>query len=167
MNFRIFIALAPFSALMLGACADPGSFPSLAPRPYEKGGAVPAAPVETIKPSDPALLDRLNAAVARAEAGQGAYATALASARSATAAGAGQSGSEAWIEAQMAVSRLERTREAAQGALADLDQEKRVMLFGPPSADLPAMEAAMARVSAIDGEQLAAVTALVRRLQGR
>jgi hypothetical protein len=166
MNFRIFIALAPFSALLLGACADPGSFPSLAPRPYEKGGTAPVAPAEAIKASDPALLARLNASVARAEAGQGAFATALDAAHSAMA-GAGPRGSEAWIEAQMAVSRLERTREAAQGALADLDQEKRVMLFGPPSPDLPALEAAMARVSAIDGEQLAAVTALVRRLEGR
>ena len=167
MNFRIFIALAPFSALLLGACADPGSFPSLAPRPYEKGGTAPVAPAEAIKASDPALLARLSAAVTRAEAGQGAFATALDAARKATAASNGQQASEAWIEAQMAVSRLERTREAAQGALADLDQEKRVMLFGPPSADLPALEAAMARVSAIDGEQLAAVTVLVRRLQGR
>jgi hypothetical protein len=62
----------------------------------------------------------------------------------------------------MAISRLERTREPVQSALADIDSIMRGLLLGPPSADRAAVEAAMARVGAIDAAQLAAMQRLIR-----
>ncbi len=154
-----FLPLLP--ALLLAACAAPGTYPSLAPRPYEKAAPQmpPALPPAV---SDAGLLAQVEGAVARAEAGQGAFDAALGLADRSVAASDRRRGSESWIGAQMAISRLERTREPVQTALADLDSIMRGLLLGPPSADRAAVEAAMARVGAIDAAQLAAVQRLIR-----
>jgi hypothetical protein len=112
--------------------------------------------------SDPGLIGQVDGAVARAEAGVGAFNAALGLADKAVAASDGRRGSEAWISAQMAISRLERTREPVQAALADLDAMLRGVLLAPASADRSAVESAMRKVDAIDQAQLAAVQRLIR-----
>ncbi len=150
--------------LMLAGCAARGEYPSLAPRPVElaSGPAAPAA-LAPLAPSDPARIARLAAIMARAQAGSRAFAD-LQQAVSTSAAAAGGLGSESWINAQMALSRLERTREAIQTGLVELDAEKRVMLEGPASADRIDLEATIAAVTALDAAQAAVVRGLIAQI---
>ncbi|QPQ55378.1 hypothetical protein IC614_01845 [Allosphingosinicella flava] len=71
--------------------------------------------------SDPALRQEAGALVARAGAGQRAFDNAMPAAERA-AAQAGASGSESWIAAQQAISRLEAARAQTVEALALLDR---------------------------------------------
>ncbi len=156
------------AALMLGGCANQGDFPTLAPRAIEQRPAEAATPAvpPVAAVSNPATLARVQAAVAKAQAGVPAFNEALATAR--TAAGrAGGYASDGWVTAQVAIARLERTREPTQVALIDLTEEQRVVLFGPPSADRGAVEAAMAEVSRIDAGQSAAMNALLASVKRR
>ena len=154
-----FLPLLP--ALLLASCAAPGTYPSLAPRPYEKAAPQTAPPAPPAV-SDAGLIAQVDGAVARAEAGQGAFDAALALADKAVAASDRRRGSESWIAAQMSISRLERTREPIQVALADLDAIMRGLLLGPPSADRAAVEAAMAKMGTMDAAQLNALQRLIR-----
>ncbi len=151
-------------ALSVSACAARGAYPSLAPRPIElQNGQAnsPAPPAPTA--TDPARVARISAIVARAEGNGSAFSSARAEAERSVAA-SGARGSESWIAAQMAVSRLERTREATQEALAELDGEKRRILSGPASADQAALDAAIARVMAIETAQADAARSLLARI---
>jgi hypothetical protein len=150
---------------LLGACAQSGSFPSLAPRAAERAAAAPTAggqaAAEPAPPAaDPALATRLDQLVAAARQGQQAFAAALASAEGVIArAGAPQS--ESWIEAQVALSRLEAARSPSVVAQADLDAlvRERNRAGAPPSeADAAAIAAAAEQISALvaaQNEQLA------------
>lgn len=111
------------AALLLAAtagCATGGEFPSLAPRPVEQLSM--EEPIKTDPPvaPDPRLISRANALLAQARAGdtefEQAYSAALPAVRS-----AGQAGSDGWVRAQEAISRVEAARIATTGALADLD----------------------------------------------
>jgi hypothetical protein len=113
------------SALALGlvaaGCAPAGPYPSLQPRPIEKAMAdseeqAPAPPL----PDDAGLPARIEALVAQARRGDADYRAALPAARDA-AGMAGPSGSDGWVQAQQALSRLEAARATTAGALADLD----------------------------------------------
>lgn len=109
------------SLLTLPGCASKAPFPSLAPRAVERlsmDEPVRAAPVVARDADLGAVVDSL-----RAEALRGAreFEAALPAAR-ARAAAAGGAGSESWIEAQQAVSRLEAARKLTLSALAELDR---------------------------------------------
>lgn len=158
---------ALFLLFSLSACASRGDFPSLSPRPFETRTVVAPAPPPEIAPSNAATASRIAASVAKAEAGQAAFDTALSSARKLVGVSSRQVGSESWIAAQMAVSRLERTREPVQSALAELDGEIKALLMGPPSTDRTALEEALARVGALDQAQQQAIAPLLSALSPR
>jgi hypothetical protein len=116
------LALAAALALAsLSACARPGDFPSLAPRPIEKALAESEEePAPQPPADDPQLPARLDAFVQAGRRGQAAFEAALPAARAAVAR-AGAPGSDSWVEAQQALSRVEAGRAAVAGALSDLN----------------------------------------------
>ena len=151
---------------LLSGCSAKGEFPSLAPRAFERPASTtaPVAPPAALAPSDGARLARLAASVQKAEASMAGFNAALVPAQQAVAGNDKQRGSERWIAAQMAVSRLERTRLEAEAALAEIDSEKRLLLLGPASEDLATLEVAWTRASAINSVQLSAVRSLLDQL---
>lgn len=124
------------ATVLLSACASQGSFPSLAPRAAERGQAggsapalCPGAEAPAVEPvaqapappaSDPGLRSRITDLLAQARAGQTEFASLLPEARAAIGRG-GAAESEAWIEAQQQLSRLEAARARTVEALAELD----------------------------------------------
>ena len=153
---------------LLTGCAASGSFPSLAPRPIEQAAAAQPAttPMVVIAPSDPARVARVRALVEKAQAAVPDFNTALAAAQQAVGGGKA-AGSDGWIAAQVAVSRLERTREPIGTVLSELTVEQRTLLMGPESDDRAMLEAAFAQVSTLDQQQGDAVRGLIAKLGGR
>lgn len=108
--------------LLAAGCAAPGPYPSLAPRPAEKAYAEDAEERKpTPQPDDPALAAEVDRLLAAGTAGAAEFDRALPAAQSA-AGRAGGAGSESWIEAQQALSRLESARARTTAAVADLDR---------------------------------------------
>lgn len=108
--------------LAAAGCAAPGPYPSLAPRPAEKAYADDTDERRpTPQPDDPALAAEIERLAAEARAGAAAFDSALPAAQAAAAASGG-AGSDSWIEAQQALSRLESARAQTTAALADLDR---------------------------------------------
>jgi hypothetical protein len=152
-------------AAALPGCAASGTFPSLAPRAIERAdsNAPATTPMIVIAPSDAARVARVRALVQKAEAGVPGFNTALSAARQAV--GGGKvAGSDGWIAAQVAVSRLERMREPVGTVLSELTVEQRDVLLGPESEDRAMLEAAFQKVAALDTEQAAAVRSLIGNL---
>lgn len=151
---------------LIAGCAAPGDYPSLAKRPFEKAPAnPPSPPPEVAIPSDPALLGRIADALKQAREGVSDFEAALLVAREAAKRGSGMAeGSDPWINAQLAVSRLERTLEPARNALAALDDERRIIDLHPGSPDHAPLEAAIAEVEAIDMRQSASIRELLALL---
>ncbi|HEX8225701.1 MAG TPA: hypothetical protein VF605_17965 [Allosphingosinicella sp.] len=113
---------AILTLLAAAACAAPGPYPSLAPRPAEKAYAEDAEERRpTPQPDDPALAAEIDRLAAAARSGAAEFDSALPAAQAA-AGGAGGAGSDSWIEAQQALSRLEAARARTTAALADLDR---------------------------------------------
>ena len=152
---------------LIAGCAAPTGYPSLAKRPFEKPPSNPSStPVEPTIPSDPALQACIADALKRAREGVADFNAALPVARTATERGSGASeGSDPWIDAQMAVSRLERTLEPARNALADLDDERRFLDQHPGSPDQSALTAAIAEVEIIDTRQSTSIRELLALLK--
>jgi hypothetical protein len=154
--------------LLATACAPTGDFPSLAKRPFEAGQAQtapPAPPPIAVTISDPAALARVATALERVRGSVSPFEAGLAKAVTAVAAASGATtGSERWIEGQMAASRVEPLLEPASAALADIDAELRIVLLNPASADRAAIEAALAEASETVRTQADAVSNLVARL---
>ncbi len=168
MFVRKFAVLALLLApALLSACAPSGSFPSLAPRPAELAAPVPEgqAAAEPAPPAaDPALVARLDQLVAAAQEGQQAFAPALAAAGGAIAR-AGAPRSESWIEAQLALSRLEAARTPTVTAQADFDalvRERNESGAPPAEADAAAIATAAEQIRSLlvaQNEQLARLSA--------
>lgn len=123
------MAFGAFALVMmpLAACTGPsGSFPKLDVRPVETAKPVDAdARPVTLVFSDAALAtfdSRINAAEAAAKDSDAVFQKALPAIRKTVTAGHGAAmGSDAWLEAQQALSRLEQSRAGAETARADLD----------------------------------------------
>jgi hypothetical protein len=116
-RLAILVALA-----LAAACAAPGPYPSLAPRPAEKAYAEDAEERKpTPQPDDPALAGEIDRLLAEGKAGAAEFDAALPAAQRASSA-AGGAGSDSWIEAQQALSRLESARARTTAAVADLDR---------------------------------------------
>jgi hypothetical protein len=166
MNTRFGLILC--AGMALGGCAGKGEFPSLSPRATETRPAVSSAapPPPVVAASDPAVQARAQAALAKAQGAVAGFDTALAAARTAAGRG-GAKGSDAWIATQMAISRLERTREPVKIALIELTEEQRLVLFGPLSADRVMVEGLMAEVLRIDDAQTAAMAGLLASVNRR
>jgi hypothetical protein len=108
-------------ALLTSAgCATGGDFPSLAPRPVEQLSFEEPVRVDPPVAADAALRSRAAELLGRARAGDGAFEDAYARALPAVR-GAGPSGSDSWVQAQEAISRVEAARIQTSSALAELD----------------------------------------------
>jgi hypothetical protein len=121
------IAIATLLALSLSACAAPsGEFPSLMRRPYETKAPItaPLADAETAVTALPADVQaKLNAFSGRHRTAASAYNIMLpAVAQTARTAAGSVIGSEAWVNAHLQVSRLDKARSDSKAALAELDQ---------------------------------------------
>ena len=165
-------ALAPalLIAALASACVGPsGDIPSLQTRAAES--IDPRLPVErplNDRPADAALVARLGALVAEAQAGEPRFEAAIESARRA-AAGAGAPQSEGWIVAQEALSGAVEARGAAAVALADIDSIGATLLArqgGLAPSDKQAIDEAAERVGAIARRQAAAISAIQAQLGG-
>jgi len=134
MIIRASLLLLPF--LLIGCAGPEGEAPSLTPRPIE---GVLDAPVRAIAPvqstDDPALAAEIDALVGQAETGNAAFVAGYSAAQNAVENAAGSSiESEAWIEAQLAVSALDSVRSETVRALGSLDGIlARQALTGAPS----------------------------------
>ena len=145
-----FALALPFALPALVGCVAEDGFPSLAQRPAELDRSIeePVRPRFDV-PSDPALRVRIAALVDQARGGDRDFAAASGPAEAAVGR-AGGAGSESWVEAQLAVSRLEASRTATSRALAELDQLALARAEVATSAeDFAAIEAALAEVEAI------------------
>jgi len=141
-------------ALVLAGCVSQGPFPSLALRPAEREDWT-EAPVRTAPAvaDDPALRQRIAALRDEAQAGERDFAADLPAAERA-AARAGPEGSDSWIEAQQAISRVEAARGRTGAALAELHQLQLERSSRPTSAgDSTLLEAATDSVEALADRQ--------------
>ena len=148
-NLRL---LAIITLFLAPGCAAPGDFPSLAKRPFEDGAAIAEPAPPPLEASDSERLSRVARAVDIASAGRTAFQSGFEAAQNAVRS-SGNMGSEGWIKAQLAISRLEPLREPAQSALAIIVDEQRKLATGAPSSDADAVAAAFAQVESIRNDQ--------------
>ena len=142
--------------LLAAACAAPGPYPSLAPRPAEKAYAEDAEERKpTPQPDDPALAGEIDRLLAAGRAGAAEFEAALPAAQAA-AGRAGAAGSDSWIEAQQALSRLESARARTTAAVADLDRlaVERTAAGTLGSGDSDRLRAATAELQALTDSQV-------------
>lgn len=155
---------------LLAACTTPASnAPSLAPRAAEAiDPRLPIADTVPAGPASAALVARLDALVAQAQAGDAAFRPVADEAERMAAAAGGQQ-SESWIAAQQALSAAVAARAPVTTALGDIDALGSTELEtkgGVAPADQAAIAAAAARVGTIDRRQAALIERLQRRLGG-
>ena len=141
--------------------------PSLSPRAAEAiDPRIPVPdPVLSRTPS-PGLVEQLNVLVGQAEAGDSEFQQTASTAEKAVGA-AGAPQSEGWIAAQQALSVAVAARAPVTRAAADLDSlgaERIQKLGGIAAADLKAIDAASAKVRAIDEREAAIIKGLQDRL---
>lgn len=166
MNMRI-LATAALLAAALTACVSQGPFPSLAVRPAEREDWS-EEPVHTAPPvaDDAAVRTRVAALVADARAGSARFDADYAAAERA-AARSGPEGSDAWIEAQEALSRVEAARGDTTNAATELHQLRLERTgMATSAADLALIDAAIAQVEGLsEGQQtrMARIESLSRR----
>ena len=141
--------------------------PSLAPRAAE--AIDPRVPIQSEIPSgtlDPGLAARLSALVAAARSAAPAFEARQAEADR-LAAAAGANGSESWIAAEQALSRLIEQHGTTTRAAADIDALAASRLESQKwiaPADREAIEAAAAELSALNALQSQAIDQLQARL---
>lgn len=144
-----FIAAATLTGCATGDMAD---YPSLAQRPIERQANVPPAPVTppVPEPISATLAEAIRALASDADRGETAFQSAMGEARSTSAAGRGAAvGSEAWAQAQLALSRAEAARAPTTLALAELDRLLVVQGDAGDVAGLDAIATEQARVAAL------------------
>ncbi len=154
-------AAAAALLLTLSGCVSQGPFPSLAPRPGEGEFvlAEPDRPAPAVA-DDPALRRQVEALRTDAAAGARSFDEAYEDSRVAIARG-GAEGSDAWIEAQQALSRLEAARADTADALTRLDALATARADLPTSHDdFALIQDAIAQVSQIDAGQQARLARL-------
>jgi hypothetical protein len=145
--------------LLLPACADHGlGTPSLKPRAAEQNpiAALTEPPVsaEAKGPADPARQARIAEIRSSAFAANPAFRLEADAAWPVVRRAAGAArGSEPWVAAQMAISRTESARAPVKKALTALDDQLRLILFGPPSDDDQPVIIALRDVEGLDAAQ--------------
>ena len=120
----IHIILLSAAALSLAGCSHEVSAPSLMPRAVEKQPIdMPMTnAIEADTPVDPALQAKIATQVAAAQAGDKAFTAQQAETDKAVARASGAApGSDAWVEAQEAVTALASARAAVRDAAAAID----------------------------------------------
>jgi hypothetical protein len=173
MHHRIVALIIP---AVVSACAASVDAPSLAIRPGETTSAIDAArPVPVAPPAPPAVValdgatvTRIDASLRAARASVAPFARAAEPARAAVAGASGAAaGSEAWIAAQLAISRLERAREGAANALAEVDSTRRLLVVGGSNFDRAALATVQDEIARINAAQQDEIRALIARLKRR
>lgn len=149
----LFVLLAP------AGCATGGSFPSLAPRAVEQLSFEEPVKVDPPVAVDPALRGRFAGLLAEARRGDGAFEAEFARALPRVR-GAGAPGSDSWVQAQEAISRVEAARTVTTAALADYDR-----LLSEQSAT-PVNDAVWDDILAMRAAAEALVADQTRRLDG-
>jgi hypothetical protein len=116
-------ALSVLAFGLAGCTQSPDAYPSLLPRPIESQSmAEPERPVAAVAP-DPALDSRIAGVTATLQSGNQRFVTAAQAAEAKVAVARGvPEGSEAWLDAQAALSNLESLRAPTLTALAELEQ---------------------------------------------
>jgi hypothetical protein len=118
MRFLFALSLATATA----ACSSSGGdFPGLGIRPIESRSDAVQAPPRSTATADATVAARAVAIAAESAEAGAAFDAALAIAK-AKAASAGAQGSEGWIEAQLALTRLDQARARTVGGLAEIDR---------------------------------------------
>lgn len=146
-------------AVLAGCAKQSESYPSLAPRPIERLSlAEPSRPEAPAAVADTAAEQRYATLIARARAADNDFRHVLEEERAALGRGRGAAqGSEAWIAAQVSLSRIETARGPVAKALADLDAARSAL---DPQTDTGAMVAvsdAFDAVQRISDEEQAAI----------
>jgi hypothetical protein len=145
----------------LTACtADDKRYPSLLPRPIESQSmAEPERPPVAAAP-DPALDKRIAEITGTLDAATRDFATAAQNAEALIAVARGVPvGSEAWLDAQAALSAAEAKQAPAASAVADLDRLS-IDRGAGGKAPYPALDAAVERADAILQQQVARLASL-------
>ena len=161
---RLPIALF-LAASALSACVPQGEVPSLAVRPAERDRTTlpPVRPALEV-PNDAGLRQRVTGLLGDAAEGDRAFDVAFGPTEAAIAR-AGATASESWVEAQMALSRLEASRNDTARALVELDRLAIDRAAVPTSEeDYAAILAAIASVEAIAARQQQRLVGLRARL---
>jgi len=173
-RIRFLLPLLALPALPLAACASTsagnmsaGKAPSLAPRPVE--GRFDVAPPAVVVEAPGPLPADLGGRLARWESDAAQAQQAFAAERDGTAAlvsaGAGSDvGSERWVVAQQAISRLQSTRAPLTVALADIDRLYIDRSVEEQVDGLPDIYALRDRLASMDATQRAVVDALQAQL---
>jgi hypothetical protein len=153
-------------SLLVSACAEYEEVPSLAKRPFENDKPEASAPLLVRTASNAERLGRIAKFLDQARSGRSAFDGGLSTAAKACAAARGAApASEAWIGAQLAISRLEALRSEAQSALASVDNERRLLATAAPSEDQARVDAALAEIEIISNDQARAVDQLQAQLR--
>lgn len=151
------------------ACSATADHPSLAPRAIERftvaePEAAPPPPVAL--PEDASRQERAAVFAARAREADDRFRAGIAEVEAAVANGSGASpGSEAWVAAQLALSRAETLRGPVSGSVADLDAlHIAAAETGIGTEAEAALAATLQEVMAIDTRQRDAIAALRGRI---
>ena len=119
------LPLVLMAAALAGCSSVEGEFPSLERRPFEQAAPVvaPTLPPTPVASSLPAAMDAsVRALQARHDKASAAFDAMLPAVRvTANAASSSPTGSEAWVGAQLMVSRLDKARSDAVAAVAEMD----------------------------------------------
>ncbi|HYI48044.1 MAG TPA: hypothetical protein VEX35_06220 [Allosphingosinicella sp.] len=152
--------LALLSGILLGGCVTEGPFPSLAPRPDERLAIEEPVREPPVVADDPALPARIAALLGEARQGDRAFEADYGAAARA-AGSAGPTGSDSWIDAQQALSRVEVARGRTTDAAAELHQLA-VARAGQAvsAADRQALDDAVAEVDRLVADQQARIDRL-------
>jgi hypothetical protein len=154
--------LAALTGALLGGCVTQGPFPSLAPRPDERLAIEEPVREAPVVPDDPTLRGRIAALLGEARQGDRAFdADHGAAARAASR--AGPIGSDSWIAAQQALSRVEAARGRTSDAATALHQfavERAGQAVS--AADRQALDDAIAEADRLVADQQARVDRLSR-----
>jgi hypothetical protein len=144
----------------LGGCVTEGPFPSLAPRPDERLAIEEPVRAAAVVADDPALPVRIAALLGEARQGARLFDSDYAAAARA-AARRGAAGSDSWVEAELALSRVEAARGRTSDAAADLHQLALAFADRPISAgDQEALDAAIAEIDGVVADQQARIDRL-------
>ncbi|OJY69715.1 MAG: hypothetical protein BGP16_08170 [Sphingobium sp. 66-54] len=158
-----FLALFALGALADSAAAKP--FPSLAKRPSETRDRTPPVPQAVVPAAaDPQLVAQVEGLAKQAESGEAAFRTQLDTGRTAVAAaGPAAPSSEAWVNAQVALSALDNARYDSVAALAGLDS---LYVDRQDNADAARVMADLAAIDPVRSRALAMVDAQNDALDG-
>lgn len=147
---RMFLAAL---ALFLTDCTTSGPYPSLAQRPGENLPIEEPVRPPQAAPGDAALRRRIDALAIQARQGMSDFDAAYDATQRAVSAG-GAEGSDSWVQAQLALSRLEAARARTTDAVAELDQLARARADLPTGADdQAALDAALADAGRLAANQ--------------